>query len=69
MEAALRVFRKELLQVFRDRKLVFTTLLLPVLLMPFFMFAPTLLMGRLVQEAAAKAQEVAVVVPLIPANI
>ncbi|BCP99041.1 sodium ABC transporter permease [Thermus thermophilus] len=60
MEAALRVFRKELLQVFRDRKLVFTTLLLPVLLMPFFMFAPTLLMGRLVQEAAAKAQEVAV---------
>ncbi|GAB5602882.1 ABC transporter permease [Thermus sp. FJN-A] len=60
MERALRVFRKELLQVFRDRKLVFSTLVLPVLLMPVFMFGPSLFLNRLMQGAAEKVQEVAV---------
>lgn len=60
MKDVYRVFWKELLQVFRDRKLIFSTLVLPVFLMPVFMFGPSLLMGRLLQGAAAKTQEVAV---------
>lgn len=60
MEAVLRIFRKELVQVFRDRKLVFSTLVLPVLLMPVFMFGPSLFLSRLMQGAAEKVQEVAV---------
>ena len=49
MEAVLRLFRKELIQVFRDRKLLFSTLVLPVLLMPVFMFGPSLFLSRLLQ--------------------
>jgi len=60
MEAVLRIFRKELVQVFRDRKLVFSTLVLPVLLMPVFMFGPSLFLSWLMQGAAEKVQEVAV---------
>ena len=60
MEAILRIFRKELVQVLRDRKLVFSTLVLPVLLMPVFMFGPSLFLNRLLQGAAEKVQEVAV---------
>ncbi|WP_243089266.1 ABC transporter permease [Thermus neutrinimicus] len=55
-----RIFWKELVQVFRDRKLVFSTLVLPVLLMPLFMFGPTLVLQRLIQGAQEKEQEVAV---------
>ena len=61
METILRIFRKELVQVFRDRKLVFSTLILPVLLMPVFTFGPSLFLNRLMQGAAEKVQEVAVV--------
>lgn len=60
MRGIYRVFWKEWMLVFRDRKLVFSTLVLPVLLMPVFMFGPSLLLGRLVQGAQAKQQEVAV---------
>ena len=60
MEAVLRLFRKELIQVFRDRKLLFSTLVLPVLLMPVFMFGPSLFLSRLLQGAAERVQEVAV---------
>lgn len=60
MDFVFRVSWKELVQVFRDRKLVFSTLVLPVLLMPVLMFGPTLLLGRLVQQTAEKRQEVAV---------
>ena len=52
MEAVLRLFRKELIQVFRDRKLLFSTLVLPVLLMPVFMFGPSLFLSLLLQGAA-----------------
>ena len=55
-----RIFWKELVQVFRDRKLVFSTLILPVLLMPIFMFGPTLVLQRLLQGAQERKQEVAV---------
>ncbi|GGM92479.1 sodium ABC transporter permease [Thermus composti] len=60
MDSVLRVSWKELVQVFRDRKLVFSTLILPVLLMPVLMFGPTLLLERVVQKTAEKRQEVAV---------
>jgi len=55
-----RVFWKELVQVFRDRKLVLSTLVLPVFLMPVFMFGPSLVLDRLLQGAQEKRQEVAV---------
>ena len=55
-----RIFWKELVQVFRDRKLVFSTLILPVLLMPIFMFGPSLVLQRLLQGAQERKQEVAV---------
>lgn len=55
-----RIFWKELVQVFRDRKLVFSTLILPVLLMPIFAFGPSLVLQRLLQGAQERKQEVAV---------
>lgn len=55
-----RIFWKELVQVFRDRKLVFSNLILPVLLMPIFMFGPSLVLQRLLQGAQERKQEVAV---------
>lgn len=60
METVIRIFRKELLQVLRDRKLVFSTLVLPVLLMPVFAFGPTLLLSRILERSAQEVQEVAV---------
>ncbi|MEJ5335755.1 MAG: ABC transporter permease subunit [Thermus sp.] len=59
METVTRIFRKELLQVFRDRKLVFSTLVLPVLLMPVFAFGPTLFFSRILERSAKEVQEVA----------
>ena len=60
MKPTLRITGKELLQVFRDRKLIFSTLVLPVLLMPVFMFGPSLFLSRLLEGTSAKVQEVAV---------
>jgi sodium transport system permease protein len=60
MKPVWRIAWKELVQVFRDRKLVFSTLILPVLLMPVFMFGPTLFLSRLLEGTSAKVQEVAV---------
>ncbi|WP_038048503.1 ABC transporter permease [Thermus caliditerrae] len=60
MKGIYRVFWKELVQVFRDRKLVLSTLVLPVFLMPVFMFGPSLVLDRLLQGAQEKRQEVAV---------
>jgi len=60
MKPVWRIAWKELLQVFRDRKLVFSTLVLPVFLMPVFMFGPTLFLSRLLEGTSAKVQEVAV---------
>ena len=60
MKLTLRIVWKELLQVFRDRKLVFSTLVLPVFLMPVFMFGPHLFLSRLLEGTSAKVQEVAV---------
>lgn len=60
MKPVWRIAWKELVQVLRDRKLVFSTLVLPVLLMPVFMFGPTLFLSRLLEGTSAKVQEVAV---------
>jgi len=60
MKGIYRILWKELVQVFRDRKLVFSTLVLPVLLMPVFMFGPSLVLERLMKGAAEKRQEIAV---------
>jgi len=60
MKPVWRIAWKELVQVFRDRKLVFSTLILPVLLMPVFMFGPHLFLSRLLEGTSAKVQEVAV---------
>jgi sodium transport system permease protein len=60
MKPVWRIAWKELVQVFRDRKLVFSTLVLPVLLMPVFMFGPSLFLSRLLEGTSAKVQEVAV---------
>ncbi|WP_117237729.1 ABC transporter permease [Thermus sediminis] len=60
MKLVWRIAWKELVQVFRDRKLVLSTLVLPVLLMPVFMFGPTLFLSRLLEGTSAKVQEVAV---------
>ena len=60
MKPVWRIAWKELVQVFRDRKLVFSTLVLPVFLMPVFMFGPTLFLSRLLEGTSAKVQEVAV---------
>jgi len=60
MKPVWRIAWKELVQVFRDRKLVFSTLVLPVLLMPVFMFGPHLFLSRLLEGTSAKVQEVAV---------
>ncbi|WP_105316699.1 ABC transporter permease [Thermus tenuipuniceus] len=60
MKGIYRVLWKELVQVFRDGKLVFSTLVLPVFLMPVFMFGPSLVLDRLLKGAQEERQEVAV---------
>jgi sodium transport system permease protein len=54
------VFWKETLSFFRDRRTVFNQIVLPLFLMPVFMFAPTYLMARLGTQAGAEVQRVAV---------
>lgn len=54
------IAKKELATFFRDRRALFNQVLLPVLLMPLFMFAPTLLVEQLSQGAVQKVQKIAV---------
>lgn len=60
MKGVWTIFRKELLSVFRDRRYLLANLVLPVFLMPVFVFGPLLLLGHFVAGAKAKVQEVAV---------
>ena len=60
MRPSQNVFWKELLSFFRDRRTLFSQVLLPLFLMPFFMFAPGYLMDRLSEQTAAEIQKVAV---------
>jgi len=57
---SLNVFWKELLSFFRDRRAVLNQIVLPVVLMPLFMFGPTYLVERLSTQAATEAHRVAV---------
>ncbi len=60
MPPSWNVFWKETLSFFRDRRTVFNQIVLPLFLMPVFMFAPTYLMARLGTQAGAEVQRVAV---------
>ena len=60
MNEVLIIARKELLSVVRERRVLFTTLVLPVLIMPLLMFGPILLFGRAVQQTQETVQQVGV---------
>lgn len=54
------IYRKEMLMVLRERRVIITTLLLPILLMPVLMFGPSLLFGNLAQQATQSVQQIGV---------
>ncbi len=60
MPPSLNVFWKELLSFVRDRRALLNQVVLPLVLMPLFMFGPSYLVERLSSQAAAEAQRVAV---------
>jgi len=55
------IARKELLSVVRERRVLFTTIILPIVIMPLLMFGPILLFGNVVQQTQESAQKVGVV--------
>lgn len=61
MNEVLIIARKELLSVVRERRLLFTTLVLPILVMPLLLFGPVLLFGSLAQRTQESVQRVGVV--------
>lgn len=60
MNNVMRIFRKEMLGVLRERRVLITTLLLPILLMPLFMYGPSLLLGNAARQTAETVQTVGV---------
>ncbi|AEB11919.1 ABC transporter permease [Marinithermus hydrothermalis] len=61
MKFALWVAWKELSNLVRDRRALFGNLVLPILLMPLFMYGPTALIGNLAGQAEAEVQRVGVI--------
>ncbi len=61
MNEILIISRKELLSVIRERRVLFTTLILPILIMPLLMFGPILLFGNAAQQTQQSVQKVGVV--------
>ncbi len=61
MNEILIIARKELLSVVRERRFLFSTLVLPILLMPLLMFGPFLLLGSAARKTQEDIQKVAVV--------
>lgn len=61
MNEILMIARKELLSVVRERRVLFTTLILPILIMPLLMFGPILLFGSAARQAQESVQKVGVV--------
>jgi len=61
MNEILIIARKELLSVVRERRVLFTTIILPIVIMPLLMFGPILLFGNVVQQTQESAQKVGVV--------
>lgn len=60
MNEILIIARKELLSVVRERRVLFTTLVLPVLIMPLLMFGPILLFGNAARQTQESVQKVGV---------
>lgn len=56
-----RIFRKEMLSVLRERRVLFTTLVLPIFLMPIMMFGPSLMFGNAAQKTVEEVQKVGVI--------
>ncbi len=67
MNEILIIARKELLSVVRERRFLFSTLVLPILLMPLLMFGPFLLLGSAARKTQEDVQKVVVVG--IPASL
>ncbi|MCS7068891.1 MAG: ABC transporter permease [Meiothermus sp.] len=61
MNEILIIARKELLSVVRERRVLLTTLLLPMLMMPLAMFGPLLLLGNAARQTQENVQQVGVV--------
>lgn len=61
MNEILIIARKELLSVVRERRVLFTTLVLPILIMPLLMFGPILLFGNAARQTQESVQKVGVV--------
>lgn len=60
MSAIVRIYIKEMLSVLRERRVIFTTLVLPILLMPVLMYGPLLFFGNAARQTQAKVQTVGV---------
>ncbi|MDX2004812.1 MAG: ABC transporter permease [Meiothermus sp.] len=60
MNEILMIARKELLSVVRERRVLFTTLLLPILVMPLIMYGPILLFGNAARQTQETVQKVGV---------
>ncbi|MBF6594545.1 MAG: ABC transporter permease [Thermaceae bacterium] len=60
MSAVVRIYLKEMLSVLRERRVIFTTLVLPILLMPILMYGPLLFFGNAARQTEAKVQKVGV---------
>lgn len=60
MNEILMIARKELLGVVRERRVLFTTLLLPILVMPLIMYGPILLFGNAARQTQETVQKVGV---------
>ncbi|WP_337870292.1 ABC transporter permease [Meiothermus sp.] len=60
MNEILIIARKELLSVVRERRVLFTTLILPILIMPLVMFGPILLFANAARQTQESVQKVGV---------
>ncbi len=60
MKAAWWVALKEIVSTWRDKRTIRNVLLMPLLLMPFFMYGPTALLGGMEKSSRQSVQEVAV---------
>jgi sodium transport system permease protein len=61
MNEILIIARKELLSVVRERRVLFTTIILPIVIMPVLMFGPILLFGNAARQTQESVQKVGVV--------
>ncbi|MER3480810.1 MAG: ABC transporter permease [Meiothermus sp.] len=60
MNNVTRIFRKEMLSVLRERRVIFSTLILPILIMPLLMYGPSLLLGNAARKTVEQVQPVGV---------